>query len=236
MSRAPEIIVVDDELDLRLMLKDYLSLQGFRVRLAEGGAELDRHLAEGPADLLVLDVNMPDEDGFAIARRLRAAGRRTGILMLTAAGDVPSRVRGLDGGADDYLAKPVRLRELLARVRSVLRRLEAEPSPSPNKHRCHRFGRCTLDVDARRLEDETGAEVPLTAMEYDLLATFACHPRQVFSRERLSQLAHGRPVPPGDRSVDIRIARLRQRLEPDPSSPAVIHTVRGEGYLYEPGP
>jgi DNA-binding response OmpR family regulator len=211
-------------------------MQGFNVRAAADGAELDRRLAEGPADLLVLDVNMPGEDGFTIARRLREGGSRAGILMLTAAGDVPSRVRGLDGGADDYLAKPVELRELLARVRSVLRRLEAEPAApaAAPKPRGVRFGRCTLDLGARRLSDGTGAEVPLTAMEYDLLATFARHPRQVLSRERLAELAHSRPLAPGDRSVDIRVTRLRQKLEPDPASPAVIRTVRGEGYVYEP--
>jgi len=232
---ADIIIVVDDEPDLRLMLEDYLSMQGFRVRQAADGAELDRRLAEGPADLLVLDVNMPGEDGFAIAHRLRQGGSRAGILMLTAAGDVPSRVRGLDGGADDYLAKPVELRELLARVRSVLRRVEAEPEAAAAPPRQGvRFGRCTLDLGSRRLEDADGAEIPLTAMEYDLLAVFARHPRQVLSRERLAELAHNRPLAPGDRSVDIRITRLRQKLEPDAANPTVLRTVRGEGYAYEP--
>jgi two-component system phosphate regulon response regulator OmpR len=226
------------------MLEDYLGLHGFSVRAAADGRELDRRLAEGPADLLLLDVNMPGEDGFAIARRLRAGGSRVGILMLTAAGDVPDRVRGLDGGADDYLAKPVELRELLARVRSVLRRVEAEPAapapPSPGapERRRARFGRCALDLEARCLLplDGTGAAgSPLTAMEYELLATFARHPRQVLARDRLAELAHGRgTLPPGDRSLDIRVARLRQRIERDPANPTAIRTVRGEGYVYEP--
>ncbi len=233
MSRTPEIIVVDDEPDLREMLTDYLSMQGFRVRQAGNGAELGQRLAEAPADLLILDVNMPGEDGFTIARRLRAGGSRVGILMLTAAHDVPSRVLGLDGGADDYLVKPVELRELLARARSVLRRIEAEPAPPAAKRR-YRFGRCQLDLEARRLTDEAGAEVPLTAMEYDLLAAFARHPRQVLSRDRLAELAHSRPLAPGDRSIDIRITRLRQKLEPHPGSPMALRTVRGEGYVYEP--
>ena len=233
MARTPEIIVVDDEPDLRAMLADYLSLQGFKVRQAGNGIELGQRLAEAPADLLILDVNMPGEDGFTIARRLRAGGSRVGILMLTAAHDVPSRVEGLDGGADDYLVKPVELRELLARARSVLRRIEAEPAP-PAARRRYRFGRCQLDLEARRLTDEAGTEVPLTAMEYDLLAAFARHPRQVLSRDRLAELAHSRPLAPGDRSIDIRITRLRQKLEPDPGSPIALRTVRGEGYVYEP--
>jgi DNA-binding response OmpR family regulator len=233
MPRTPEIIVVDDEPDLREMLTDYLSMQGFQVRQAGNGVELGQRLAEATADLLILDVNMPGEDGFTIARRLRAGGSRVGILMLTAAHDVPSRVEGLDGGADDYLVKPVELRELLARARSVLRRIEAEPAPSATKRR-YRFGRCQLDLEARRLTDEAGTEVPLTAMEYDLLAAFARHPRQVLSRDRLAELAHSRPLAPGDRSIDIRITRLRQKLEPDPGNPMALRTVRGEGYVYEP--
>ncbi len=239
---TPRIIVVDDEPDLRAMLEDYLAAQGFAVRGAADARELDRLLAaeEGPPDLLILDVNMPGEDGFAIARRLRAQGNRVGILMLTAAGDVPDRVQGLDGGADDYLAKPVELRELLARVRSVLRRLDAaapDRGPVPERRgpgRLARFGRCALDLDARRLLDEAGAEVPLTAMEYDLLATLARHPRQVLARDRLAELAHGRPLEPGDRSVDIRVARLRRKLERDPAEPAAIRTERGLGYVYDP--
>jgi two-component system phosphate regulon response regulator OmpR len=232
--KPPSILVVDDEPKLRRMLQDYLNLHGFAVRQAGGGAELDERLAEAPADLLILDVNMPDEGGFAIARRLRASGSRVGILMLTAAGDLEHRLEGLGGGADDYLAKPVELRELLARARSVLRRVEAEAAVAPPPRRRCRFGRCTLDLDARQMVDEAGAEVPLTAMEYDLLATFAAHPREVLSRERLASLAHDRPLEPGDRSIDIRITRLRQRIEPDPANPATIRTVRGAGYVFEP--
>jgi DNA-binding response OmpR family regulator len=236
VSRPAEVIVVDDEPDLRAMLEDYLGLHGYKVRVAVDGRELDRRLAEGPADLLLLDVNMPGEDGFAIARRLRDRGSRVGILMLTAVDDVPHRVQGLDDGADDYLAKPVELRELLARVRSVLRRAGPEPDlpPAQERRRHARFGRCTLDLEARRLVDDAGTEVPLTAMEHDLLVAFTRHPRQVLARDRLTELAHDRPLAPGDRSLDIRIARLRQKLEADPTNPTVIRTVRGEGYVYEP--
>jgi DNA-binding response OmpR family regulator len=234
MPSPASILVVDDEPKLRRMLRDYLSLQGFAVREAESGAELDRRLAEAPADILILDVNMPGEDGFAVARRLREAGSRVGILMLTAAGSLENRLQGLGGGADDYLAKPIELRELLARIRSVLRRLEAEAALMVPPHRRCRFGRCMLDLDTRQLLDEAGAEVPLTPMEYDLLATFAAHPGKVLSRERLAMLAHGRALETGDRSVDIRITRLRARIEPDPANSVTLRTVRGAGYVFEP--
>jgi two-component system phosphate regulon response regulator OmpR len=238
MDAAARIIVVDDEPDLRLLLEDYLGAQGLAVRTAADGAELEARLREGPADLLILDVNMPGEDGFAVARRLREAGSAVGIIMLTAAGAVENRLTGLDAGADDYLAKPFEPRELLARVRSVLRRLEAGGSEAPSTPpgpRTARFGRCELDLNGRRLLDVQGKPVPLTAMEFDLLATFARHPRQVLARERLSELAHNRPLEPDDRSIDIRITRLRKKIEVDPANPTTIRTVRGEGYLFDPG-
>lgn len=235
MSDPISVLVVDDEIDIRLMLEDYLTIQGYAVRTAESGAELDRRLAEGPAELVVLDVNMPGEDGFAIAARLRAAGNRAGILMLTAAGTVANRVTGFGAGADDYIVKPFEPRELLARLRSVHRRLQADPSRDPGSEpSLARFGRCTLDIGRHRLVDEAGEEVPLTAMEFDLMATLARHPGQVLSRERLCELAHNRPLEPEDRSIDIRITRLRKKIESDPAHPAVIRTVRGEGYIYDP--
>ena len=234
MTGSPRIIVVDDEPDLRVLLEDYLTTHGLDVRCAASGPEMDALLHTAPADVLILDVNMPGEDGFAIVERLRRAGSRVGIVMLTAAGAVESRLTGLGAGADDYLPKPFEPRELLARVRSVLRRLENEPAPAAAE-RTIRFGLCRLDLDGHRLLDARGAEIAVTAMEFDLLATFARHPSQVLSRERLSELAHHRPLEPADRSIDIRITRLRRKLEPDPTQPTVLRTVRGEGYLFDPG-
>ena len=234
MTGPARIVVVDDEPDLRLLLEDYLGAQGLAVRAAGSGAELDLLLRAEPADLVILDVNMPHEDGFTIAARLRAAGNGAGIVMLTAAGAVESRVAGLGAGADDYLPKPFEPRELLARIRAVLRRLEAPAPPAPPAPRLLPFGRCRLDLDARRLLDGDGAATALTAMEFDLLATFARHPHQVLSRSRLSELAHNRPLDPADRSIDIRITRLRRKLEPDPAQPTVLRTMRGEGYLSAP--
>ena len=233
MSGASRVIVVDDEPDLRALLEDYLGAHGLAVRTAGSGQELDGLLDREPAEVLILDVNMPGEDGFAIVERLRRAGSRVGIVMLTAAGAVENRLLGLGAGADDYLAKPFEPRELLARIRSVVRRLETTQVPAP-VDRTIRFGRCRLDLDGRRLLDADGAEIGLTAMEFDLLATFARHPNQVLSRERLSALAHHRPLEPADRSIDIRITRLRKKLEPDPAQPTVIRTLRGEGYLFDP--
>jgi two-component system phosphate regulon response regulator OmpR len=237
MSDQAAIIVVDDEPDIREMLAEYLAQHGFHARAAADAGELDRHLSERPAQLLVLDLNLPGEDGLAIAARLRRQGR-IGIVMLTARGDLDDRVRGLELGADDYVVKPVEPRELLARVRSVLRRLAAEAAragrPAAEPGRRVRFGRCVLDLDAHRLHDESGSELPLTAMEFDLLETFSRHPGQVLSRDRISELAHNRPWQPQDRSIDIRITRLRQKIERDPAQPEVIRTVRGEGYVFEP--
>lgn len=235
MTGPARIVVVDDEPDLRLMLEDYLGTQGLSVRTAGSGAELDQLLRAEAADLLILDVNMPGEDGFAVAQRLRQTGNNVGIIMLTAAGTVQNRLIGLGAGADDYVSKPFEPRELLARVRSVLRRVEpGAAAPSAPVTRTVAFGRFSLDLEGRRLLDDAGKDVALTAMELDLLATFARHPNQVLSRDRLSELAHNRVLDPDDRSVDIRITRVRKKLEIDPSRPTIIRTVRGEGYLFDP--
>lgn len=234
MSEKRNIVVVDDEPGVRRMVEDYLTVHGFAVRTADGGAALDELLADGPADLVLLDVNMPGEDGISVAGRLRGRGERAGVLMLTAAGDEAHRVAGLGVGADDYLVKPFDLRELLARIRSVLRRLPARPQTPAFTAREIAMGRCRLDLDGRRLLGGDGAAVSISAMEYELLEAFARHPRQILSRDRLCELAHGRALNDAERSVDIRISRLRKKLEPQPAEPVHLLTVRGEGYVFKP--
>lgn len=236
MTPPTSIVVVDDEPGLRFMIQDYLTMQGFAVDAVESGAALDRLLALQRPDLILLDVNMPGEDGLSIVRRLRNGAERMGIIMLTANSDETSKVTGLTNGADDYLVKPFEVRELLARVRSVLRRLPA-PGAIPARPRpMLAMGRHRLDVEGRRLIDADGMEVEISSMEYELLEAFARHPRKVLSRDRLCELAHGRPLGEADRSVDIRIARLRKKLEVDPGNPAILCTVRGEGYMFQPVP
>jgi two-component system phosphate regulon response regulator OmpR len=243
MTHAGRLIVVDDEADLRDTIAEYLGKQGFVVRAAANGRELDAHLANDLPDLLILDVNMPGEDGLAIARRVRARSA-VPILMLTALDDVVDRVAGLEIGADDYLTKPFNPRELLARVRAILRRAvlraveipaerrESEPPVDPGSR--VRFGHLFLDLHAHRLVASDGTEMPLTSTEFDLLAAFARHPNRVLSREQLLDLAHSRPDDVFDRSIDIRIARIRQKVEPDPAKPQMIKTVRGAGYMFVP--
>ncbi|TIQ18189.1 MAG: response regulator transcription factor [Mesorhizobium sp.] len=225
-----KLLIVDDEAPLREMLSDYLLMHGFDVRSVADGAgmltELDRF---GP-NLVVLDVNLVGESGYDLAREI-AKRSRAGILMLTAVGDLPHRLEGLAAGADDYMAKPFEPRELLARVRSVIRRLGEEERTPENRIR---FGGCILDMDGRTMVDTDGAEVQLTSMEFDLLCVFARHPRQILSRDQLCRLAHNRDLEPGDRSIDIRITRLRKKFETEPDTPTVLVTVRGEGYVYEP--
>jgi two-component system phosphate regulon response regulator OmpR len=231
---GPAILVVDDEPDLRALLADYLGMQGFAVRTAGDTGELDRRLAEAPADLIVLDVNMPGENGLAALARLRAGGLHAGVILLTAAGTLGDRVGGLGDGADDYVVKPFEPRELLARIRAVLRRLGEPPGAAPAARPALRMGRTFFDLDARVLRGEDGAEIALTAMEFDLLAAFARHPRQILSRSQLAELAHGRPLAPGDRSIDIRITRLRAKIGEDARAPRTLRTVHGEGYVFDP--
>jgi DNA-binding response OmpR family regulator len=245
------IVVVDDEPEIREMIQEYLVRQGFAVSVAAGGPELRALMQERPVDLVILDINMPGEDGLSIARYLRERGR-VGIVMLTANSHTVDRIVGLEVGADDYVAKPCDLRELLARVRSLLRRASAPTTstshgagrgsgsaaspalPSTLGHEI-RMGRCILNLDSRRLFDLAGAEVPITAMEFDLLKAFADHPHKVLSRERLLDLAHNKEMTAFDRSIDTRIARIRQKVEVDAATPQVIKTVRGAGYLFVPG-
>ncbi len=234
-GKSARILVVDDEPDLRALIADYLGMQGFAVATACDAAELDARLAEAPAEVIVLDINMPGENGLAALARLRAGGLTSGVILLTAAGTLESRVAGLGDGADDYVVKPFEPRELLARIRAVLRRLEPSAAiPAAPPRAPVRMGRCTFDAGARCLRDAGGREIALTAMEFDLLAVFARHPRQTLSRQRLAELAHGRPLEPGDRSIDIRITRLRAKIGEDAKAPRTLRTVHGEGYVYDP--
>jgi DNA-binding response OmpR family regulator len=244
MAERAHIVVVDDEPEIRIMLSDYLQHAGFDVSTAAGGEEMRKVMAERPAELVILDITMPGEDGLTLARHLRAHSA-IGIVMLTAAGGVVDRIVGLEMGADDYIPKPVDLRELLARVRSVLRRVQsgapppeapagAEPAAKTTETTVA-FGGCRLDLEAHRLYDREGQDVPITSMEFDLLKAFADNPNRVLSRDRLLDLAHNKDWEPFDRSIDIRIARLRRKIEADPAKPQVIKTVRGAGYIFVPG-
>lgn len=244
MDGATTIVVVDDEADLRDAVVAYLTRQGFLVRGAANATELRAHLAAAPADLVVLDIAMPGEDGLSVARWLRARGDDVGIVMLTAAAEVVDRVVGLEVGADDYLGKPFDLRELLARLRAVLRRRAAAgaaapaPPPAPAEPtpagRRVRMGRNRLDLDMRRLFGPDGREVPLVASEFELLRAFAERPGRTLSRETLLDLAHPHGEEHFDRSIDVRITRIRRKIEVVPGHPTVIRTVRGLGYVFDP--
>lgn len=231
---AAHVVVVDDEEDLRDPVADYLRAEGLSVSTAADGEELDAIMRCRPVDVVILDVNMPGEDGFSITRRLRASGP-IGIVMLTAKRDSVDRIVGIELGADDYLTKPFELRELLARVRGLLRRLGTASAPPASLGREVRFGRCLLNLDTRKLYGPDGAEVPITAMEFDLLQAFAKRPNRVLTRDQLLELAHHRDEEPFERSVDMRIVRLRRKIEVDPAKPQTIKTVRGVGYLFVPG-
>jgi DNA-binding response OmpR family regulator len=238
MSGAQHIYVVDDEAPAREMVGDYLKLHGFEVTLCDGGASLRAAIAKNAPDLIVLDLNMPEEDGLSIVRALKQHGT-VPIIMLTATASPIDRVVGLELGADDYIAKPCELRELLARVRSVLRRSAvAAPAQaaaaSAGASAPIRFGTKWLDVNAQVLRDEEGDEHPLVSSEFALLKAFAENPKRVLSRERLLDLAEARDREAFDRAIDVRITRIRRKIEPDPSHPTVIRTVRGSGYLFSP--
>jgi len=233
--RAQHIVVVDDEAPAREMVGDYLRLHGFEVTLCDGGMSLRQLLEKQAADLIVLDLNMPEEDGLSIVRWIKQR-LSVPIIMLTATASPIDRVVGLELGADDYLAKPCELRELLARIRVVLRRgtAPAVATPASATRPPVRFGTKWLDVEARVLRDEGGNEHPLASSEFALLKAFAENPKRVLTRERLLDLAEARDREAFDRAIDVRITRIRKKIEPDPARPSVIRTVRGAGYLFSP--
>jgi DNA-binding response OmpR family regulator len=222
------IAVVDDEADIREMLVDFLGSKGHEVIVAADGAALDEVLAGVTApDLFVLDVGLPGRNGLEIARTLRAS-LDPGIIMLTGTGDLVDRVVGLEIGADDYLAKPVALAELAARIAAVLRRRSAGQAPVEGVA----FGSFRFDLRAFSLLDTAGRPVDLSPMEVDLVAAFATNPGRVLSRDELMRLAPPRGDDSNDRSIDHRVTRLRRKLEVDPEHPQLIKTVRGAGYIY----
>jgi len=238
------IMVVDDDPLIREMLEDYLCQQGFGVALASSGNEMRETIDAVQPNLVLLDLNLGGEDGLSLARFVRQEFDM-GIIMVTASDEVVDRVVGLEVGADDYVTKPFELRELLARIRSVLRRTAAfgaksnaaTPSNScetetPAQSSRIAFGDCILDLDSQRLTDGKGEEVTITAMEFDLLRVFSEHPNKVLSRDQILNQTQHRDWDPYDRSVDIRIARLRKKLETDPATPKIIKTVRGSGYIF----
>lgn len=235
MASSPHIMVVDDEAPARDMVGDYLKMHGFTVTLCDGGRSLRAELKNAEPDLIVLDLNMPEEDGLSIVRDLKSQ-RNVPVIMLTATASPIDRVVGLEIGADDYVAKPCELRELVARIRSVLRRSagSAQAPEAARKNRRVRFGTKWLDLDAHHLRDDEDAVHPLTASEFSLLKAFAENPQRVLSRERLLDLASARDDEPFDRAIDVRITRIRRKIEPDPGQPRIIQTVRGAGYLFSP--
>ncbi len=251
MSPRANLLVVDDDPSVRAMLVEYLGSHGFAARAAPDGAAMRAEIERELPDLILLDLRLPGEDGLALARFLRER-YDVGIVMVTASSDTVDRVVGLEVGADDYIGKPFDPRELLARVKSVLRRMQARPQddaasspapaaaagatppPSPGRRR---FGRCEIELESRRLFDlaDGGVEVPMTAMEYDLIRVFLANPNRVLSRDQLLMHTRNREWEPFDRSIDIRIGRLRRKVEPDPGGePRCIRTVRNAGYMYVP--
>lgn len=241
MTNSSNVLVVEDDPDVRGMIVEYLAGHGYAVAQAENGVAMRAAIAERVPDAVLLDVNLGGEDGLSLARWLREH-HDVGIIMVTAAGEVVDRVVGLEVGADDYVAKPFDPRELLARLKSVLRRVQSRSAggaAAPEKQAAGRqvnVGRHVLDLAGHRLLGEDGQEVSLTSMEFDLLRVFTEHPNQVLSRDQLLNHTRNRDWEPFDRSIDIRIARLRRKIERDPDHPQLIKTVRGAGYMYIPGP
>lgn len=234
MSEGEKILVVDDDARLRSLLERYLSEQGFRVRAVEDAEQMSRMLAREHFALVVLDLMLPGLDGLEACRQLREGGNQIPVIMLTAKGDESSRIEGLEQGADDYLAKPFNPRELLARIRAVLRRqgpqIPGAPSSSAQEVS---FGDCTLFFATRELRKADTVHM-LTTGEFAVLGALVQHPHESLSRDRLMALAKGREWDAMERSIDVQISRLRRMIEPDPVRPRYIQTVWGVGYVFVP--
>lgn len=233
MNMKARIAVCDDDPDLRDLLVDLLRRDGYEVEAAEDGIALRRIVPKFRPDLVICDLMMPGEDGLSLTRWLRGEGH-SAVLMLTAMGSTTDRIVGLEMGADDYLAKPFEPAELRARVKAVLRRTMSASAAAGRPAARVRVGRCVVDTEMKVMFDEAGQTVELTSMEYDLLYTFITHARRPLNRDQLLELAHHKKWDPFDRSIDMRIARLRKKIEPNPAKPSVLRTVRGEGYMLVP--
>jgi len=238
VSSAVHIAVLDDDAEITRLLSGYLQNQGYRVSETHAGPALLRLMAADPPDLVLLDLGLPGEDGFSIARQLREHWR-CGLVIITGRGDAVDKVVGLEVGADDYVTKPFDLRELLARIKAVLRRTLAAPAPAgaaavEAAPRRYRFADWELDLAARRLLDPGGREVALTGGEFDLLSVFLAHPGRVLSRDFLLEQTRRREAAPFDRTIDVQVGRLRKKLEADIDDPRIIKSVRSAGYILVP--
>ncbi|WCM24357.1 response regulator transcription factor [Paraburkholderia bryophila] len=235
MTYMPHVLVVDDEEDIRSLLTGFFRRHGHEVSIATDGVTLFEMLDSRPIDLVILDVMLPGEDGFSLCRRLRATSK-VPVIMLTAVADHVDRVVGLEIGADDYLVKPFDARELLARVKAVLRRTTQSDVAvaSTGTRPMLSFASWRLDIARRELRSADNTLMILSSTEFDLLLAFAEHPQRVLSREQLLDLAHGAAHEVYDRSIDVQVARLRRKLDLDEKEPPVIRTVRGGGYMFTP--
>jgi two-component system OmpR family response regulator len=235
MTATVHILVVDDQKEICEVVQQYLSSEGYRVSVAHDGIGMRKVIGQDPVDLVILDLMLPGEDGLTLARQLREDST-VGIIILTGRSETVDRIIGLEMGADDYLPKPFHLRELLARVKSVLRRASSRAQmekPAGARARA-RFAGWHLDLATRELVSPEGGEVRLTTGEFDLLAAFVNNANEVLTRDRLLDLARNRESGPFDRTIDVQVGRLRRKLEPDPENPTIIKTVRGTGYIFTP--
>src|ERR1022692_944050 len=232
MDTLDHILLVDDDAEIRSLLSQYLQKNGLRVTAVAGGRAMWQALEAGRIDLIVLDLMLPGEDGLTLCRNLRAKSSDIPVIMLTARGEETDRIVGLEMGADDYLAKPFSARELLARIKAILRRARTLPENlRPDNARNVRFGDWLLDTVQRQLVSAAGVVIPVSGAEYRLLRIFLSHPNRVLNRDQLVDLTQGKEADPLDRSIDVQVSRLRQRLCDDSREPRLIKTVRGEGYV-----
>ena len=234
MDKTDTILIVDDDPEIRRLLVDYLARNGFTAFPARDGREMWQALERHAVDLIVLDLMLPDTDGLTLCRDLRAkaATANLPVLMLTARGEETDRIVGIEMGADDYLVKPFNPRELLARIKTILRRTRAlPPNLRPEPARCLCFSGWSLDTATRVLTAPDGVVTPLSGGEFRLLRILLEHPNRVLNREQLTEMIHGREAEAYDRAIDVQVSRLRQRLRDDSREPQLLKTVRGEGYV-----